>query len=172
MTVIWTPWTRSISIFCNRILRNSRTTGRTSTRSPSTTAAIADLTPAYQIFDRFLERLKQRVAYEDKLLKHDRFALNTHQSILLDRRDAPYPKNLAEARQLWQQRLIYDYLQEVLSRRISPTNSGVILPLPKSAPREITDKLARHYHWQLHMFTNWDGSDVLADLSERAHPRL
>ena len=98
---------------------------------------IADLTPAYQISDRFLERLNQRVAYEDKLLKRDRFSLNTQQSILLDRRDAPYPKNLAEARQLWQQRLIYDYLQEVVSRRISLTNTEVILPLPNSAPREI-----------------------------------
>jgi carboxyl-terminal processing protease len=122
---------------------------------------VADLTPAYQIFERYLERLKQRVAYEDKLLKRDRLALDTHQNVLLDRRDAPYPKNLAEARQLWQQRLIYEYLQEVLARRISLTNSDVVLPLPKTAPKEITDKLARHYHWQLRLFTDWDSSDVL-----------
>jgi carboxyl-terminal processing protease len=122
---------------------------------------IADLTPAYQIFERFRERLNQRTAYEDKLLKHDRFSLNTHQNILLDRHDAPYPKNLSEARQLWQQRLVYDYLQEVLVRRISPTNSGVILPLPQSAPQEITEKLTRHYHWLLRVFANWDSSDVL-----------
>ena len=122
---------------------------------------IADLTPAYQIYERYLERLNQRVAYEDKLLKRDRFAVNTQQEILLDRRESPYPRNLAEARQLWQQRLLYDYLQEVLGRRISQTNSGVILPLPKSAPPEITEKLARHYHWLLRVFANWDNSDVL-----------
>ncbi|HUA39815.1 MAG TPA: carboxy terminal-processing peptidase [Candidatus Sulfopaludibacter sp.] len=121
----------------------------------------ADLTPAYQIFERFLERLKQRVAYDDKLLKRDRFDLNTRQSLLLDRRDAPHPKNLAEARRLWQQRLVYEYLQEVLNRRISPTNSGVILPLPKTAPREIVEKLTRRYQWQLHLFANWDNSDIL-----------
>lgn len=121
----------------------------------------ADLTPAYQIFERFLERLKQRVAYNDKLLKRDRFSLNTHDTILLDRHDAPYPKNLAEARQLWQQRLVYDYLQEVISRRISVTNSDVVLPLSKTAHKEILDKLAKHYHWQLRLFTNWDNSDVL-----------
>ncbi len=122
---------------------------------------VADLTPAYQIFERYRERLKQRVAYEDKQLKRDRVSLDTHQNILLDRRDAPYPKNLGEAKQLWQQRLTYDYLQEVLARRISPTNSDVILPLPKTASQEITDKLMRHYHWQLRLFTNWDNSDVL-----------
>jgi carboxyl-terminal processing protease len=122
---------------------------------------IADLTPAYRIYGRFLERLNQRVAYEDKLLKRDRFSLDTHQNILLDRHASPYPKNLSEARQLWQQRLVYDYLQEVLGRRISPTNSGAILPLPKSAPQEITDKLTRHYGWLLRVFANWDNSDVL-----------
>ena len=122
---------------------------------------VADLTPAYRIYQRFLQRLNQRVTYVDRLLKHDKFKLDTHQSILLDRRKAPYPKNLAEARNLWQQRLLYDYLQEVLSREISPTNSDVVLPLPPSAPKEIADKLARHYHWLLRFFTNWDSSDVL-----------
>jgi len=122
---------------------------------------VADLTPAYQIYERYLERLNQRVTYEDKLLKRDRFDLNTRQEILLDRRESPYPRNLAEARQLWQQRLVYDYLQEILGRRISPTNSGVILPLPKTAPPEITEKLTRHYHWLLRIFANWDNSDIL-----------
>jgi carboxyl-terminal processing protease len=122
---------------------------------------VADLTPAYEIFERFQERLQQRVAYEDKLLKRHRFSLNTHQTILLDRREAPYPKNLAKARQLWQQRLTYEYLQEVIARRISLTNKDVVVPLPTNAPREITDKLARHFHWQLRLFTNWDGGDVL-----------
>jgi carboxyl-terminal processing protease len=122
---------------------------------------VADLTPAYQIFARYLERLQQRVAYEDKLLRHDRLSLNSHQTILLDRRDAPYPKNLSEARQLWQQRLLYDYLQEALARRIALTNGVTVLPLSKTASREIYDKLARHYHWQLRVFDNWDGSDVL-----------
>ncbi len=36
----------------------------------------ANLTPAYQIFERFLERLNQRVACVDKLLKHDKFKLD------------------------------------------------------------------------------------------------
>ena len=130
----------------------------------------ADLTPASLIFQRFLERMKQRTAYEDKLLKRGQFPLDGHQRILLDRRKAPYPKNLAEARRLWQERLLYDYLQEVLSREISPTNNGVILSLPKSAPAEITAKLSRHYHWLLRLFVNWDSSDVLqAYLNALAH---
>ena len=80
------------------------------------------------------------------------------------------PGDLAEARQLWSQRLRYEYLQEKLSREISPTNSNVILPLPKSATAEISDTLARHYRWNLHMVTNWNSTDVLqAYLNALAH---
>ncbi len=121
----------------------------------------SDLTPAREIFQRFLERLKQRVAYVDPLLKQGEFQFYTRDHILLDRRKAPYPKNLAEAQNLWRQRLLYDYLQEKFSREVSPTNGNMIVSLPKSAPVEIAEKLARHYHWILRMFTNWDSSDIL-----------
>jgi carboxyl-terminal processing protease len=121
----------------------------------------SDLTPAREIFQRFLERLKQRVAYVDPLLKQNEFQFYTRDRILLDRRKAPYPKNLTEAQNLWRQKLLYDYLQEKLSREVSPTNSNVIVPFPKSASIEIAEKLARHYHWILRIFTNWDSSDIL-----------
>lgn len=121
----------------------------------------SDLTPAREIFQRFLERLKQRVAYMDPILKHDEFQFYTRDHILLDRRKAPYPKNLTEAQNLWRQQLLYDYLQEKLSREVSPTNGNVVVSLPKSAPAEIAEKLAHHYHWILRMFTNWNGSDIL-----------
>ena len=121
----------------------------------------SDLTPAREIFQRFLERLKQRVAYVDPMLKENEFQFYSHDRILLDRRKAPFPKNLVEAQELWRQRLLYDYLQEKLSREVSPTNGNAIVPFPKTAPAEIAEKLTRHYHWILRMITNWDDSDVL-----------
>lgn len=120
----------------------------------------ADLTPAYEIYQRFLKRLNERVAYVDRLLKHDKFKFNAHQNILLNREKAPPPKNAAEARSLWRQRLLYDYLQEVLNREISTTNSDAA-PISASAAKEISGKLARHYHWMLRLYTDWDSSDVL-----------
>jgi carboxyl-terminal processing protease len=122
---------------------------------------VADLTPAYDIFRRFLERFEQHTAYVDDLLKRDKFKLNTEDNYLFDRRHAAYPKTLDEAKQLWRQRLRYEYLQEKLSAEISPTNSDIILPLGKTNLTEITDKLARHYNWTLHMVTDWDGDNVL-----------
>ena len=131
---------------------------------------IADLTPAYEIYRRYLERIQQHADCVNELLQEDKFKFNTDEHILLDRRHAPYPKDLGEAKQLWSQRLRYEYLQEKLSREISPTNNHVILTLPKSATAEITGTLARHYRWNLHMATNWDGTDVLqAYLNALAH---
>jgi len=106
----------------------------------------------------------------NELLQEDKFKFNTDEHILLDRRHAPYPKDLGEAKQLWSQRLRYEYLQEKLSREISPTNSNLILTLPRSATAEITANLTRHYRWNLRLVTNWDGTDVLqAYLNALAH---
>jgi len=121
----------------------------------------ADLTPAFEIFGRFLERVTQRTDYVNKLLKQDQFRFTSDEHITLDRRHAAYPKDMAEAEELWRQQLRYEYLQEKLGREFSPTNSGTILPLPRSADAEITAQLARHYDWNLRMLTNWDGGNVL-----------
>ena len=130
----------------------------------------ADLTPAYALYQRFVERFEQHVACVDELLQQDKFKFNTDEHILRDRSHAPYPKDLDEARQLWRQRLRYEYLQEKLSREISPTNDNVISNLPKSATDEITDTLARHYRWNLQMVTNRDSDNVLqAYLNALAH---
>ncbi|MGD0745118.1 MAG: carboxy terminal-processing peptidase, partial [Verrucomicrobiota bacterium] len=130
----------------------------------------ADLTPAFAIYQRFVERFVQHAAYVDELLQQDKFKFNTDEHILLDRSHAPYPKDLDEARQLWRQRLRFEYLQEKLSREISPTNDTVILNLPKSATDEITGALARHFRWSLQMVTNWGSDNVLqAYLNALAH---
>lgn len=133
----------------------------------------ADLTPAYEIFQRFTERLQQHVAYADDLLKQDKFKFNTDEQFLIDRRHAPYPQNLDEAKELWRQRLRYEYLQEKLGREMQPSpmatfTNTVEVPstvqtknLSKTNLAEITDTLARRYHRGLHAFTNWDNTDVL-----------
>ncbi len=121
----------------------------------------ADLTPAFDIIKRYLQRYQEYIAYENQLLKDDRFKFNTDERIQTDRRHAPYPKNMDEARQLWRHEVLYGYLQAKLSNEFSPTNGGAILPLSKSAEAQIVSDLTKHYNWQLRMFTNWDGGNVL-----------
>jgi carboxyl-terminal processing protease len=65
--------------------------------------------------------------------------------------------------------LRYQYLLEKLNRELSTTNDTV-KSLSKTNLTEIADTLARHYRWNFHMATNWDGTDVLqAYLEALAH---
>src|SRR5271154_4110077 len=102
----------------------------------------ADLTPAFEIYQRFIERLQQHDAYVDELLKQDKFKFTGDDRIMIDRRHAPYPKDLDEAKQLWREQLRSLYLQEKLSRELSATNSDILLPLTKSNVMDINDTLA------------------------------
>jgi carboxyl-terminal processing protease len=121
----------------------------------------ANLSPAYEIFERFLERIRQHTDYVNQLLKQDRFKINTDEHIATDRRHAPYPNDLTAAEDLWRSQLRYEYLQDKLDLEFSPTNGGTVLPFPKNAETNITDQLARRYNWTLHTLTNWDSGNVL-----------
>ena len=113
------------------------------------------------IFDRYKERLAEHTAYVDALLKKDHFDFNTDERVEIDRRNAAWPKSMADAQNLWRQEITLDILQERLGREISTTNTAQILPLPKGADGEIADKLMHHYDWVLHMMTNWDSDSIL-----------
>src|SRR5882672_3920011 len=80
----------------------------------------ADLRPAYDIYNRFKERVTQHAAYVGELLKQDKLKFDNGDRIALDRRHAPWPKNLTEAQQLWRDRLRYEFLQEKLGREMTP----------------------------------------------------
>jgi carboxyl-terminal processing protease len=130
----------------------------------------ADLTPAFEIYQRFIERLQQHNEYVDDLLQQDKFKFTGNDRILVDRRHAPYPKDLDEAKELWRQQLRYQYLQEKMNAEFATTNSDTLKQLNKTNLTEIADTLARHYRWNFHMATNWDGTDVLqAYLEALAH---
>ena len=76
----------------------------------------SDTHPGFEIFNRFVERLKQRVDYVDELLKNEKFTFDTDERVLLNRKDQPYPKDLDEAKKLWGDRLRFEYLQEILGK--------------------------------------------------------
>jgi len=124
--------------------------------------SLADLEPAYVIYERFQERLTQHAAYVENLLKQDKLNFNGDGGVALDRRHAPWPKDLAEAQQLWRDRARYEFLQEKMDREISPTNENVILPLSKTNLADIAAQLERHYDWTLLMLTNWDSDNILS----------
>jgi C-terminal peptidase prc len=76
----------------------------------------SDTKPACEIFNRFMERLEQRTAYVNNLLKHEKFTFDTDERITINRKEMPYPKDLEEAQKLWRERLRFEYLQELLGK--------------------------------------------------------
>ncbi len=65
--------------------------------------------PAYAIFDRYLIRLSERNALVGRLLK-EKFDFTTDESILANRHKAEFPKDEADAEQLWRGRIKYELL--------------------------------------------------------------
>ncbi len=135
-----------------------------------TRRGVADTLPATEVFNRFMQRLQQRVDYADKLLDTEKFTFDTDEKIIVNRREAPRPKDLEEAHKLWQQRLRFEYLQERLGKiearkkaekdKREPSTK-VTDGKPKSEREEIVETLKNRYHRTLRTFQDWDNDDVL-----------
>lgn len=142
-----------------------------------------DVSPAFDIFNRFHRRLEQRTAFADQELKEGKFDFAADERMQISRKEAPYPKDLAEARELWRQRLRYEYLQEKLAKLGAKKKAAVTAndsPAPDAVPaavvetnqapatinkktdaEDIVETLARRYARNLRFFTEWDHEDVM-----------
>ncbi|HTV41691.1 MAG TPA: carboxy terminal-processing peptidase [Candidatus Sulfotelmatobacter sp.] len=122
----------------------------------------ADVAPAYKIFERFKERLHQRVAYVDELLKRDNFKFTSNEEVSVNRKDAPYPKNLDEAKRIWREKLMGEFLQLKMDGEKSPGTA--------TNQADIAQTLQRRYERELRQCDELDSGDVLqAYLDSLAH---
>lgn len=74
-----------------------------------------DTSAAQTIFERYLKRLDQRAAHVADLLKTEKFDFIAEERYHYDRKNAPRPRDLAAAQELWRQQLRFEYLQEKLA---------------------------------------------------------
>jgi carboxyl-terminal processing protease len=98
---------------------------------------LGNLKPAYEIYDLYQKRVDERVAKIKELLKQPA-DFKTDATIDLTRQKAPWPKDQAEADQLWRGRITSELLQEKLSEH-------PIEPGPQLVERRY-DRLARNVH--------------------------
>lgn len=75
-----------------------------------------DITPSRDIYNRFLQRLGERQAYVDKILKSP-VDFTKDESVLTDRSKAPWPKDQAEADELWRLQVKFELLEGLLSKK-------------------------------------------------------
>ena len=98
---------------------------------------LGNLKPAYEIYDIYQKRVDARVAKVKEQLKQP-IDYKTDATIELSRQKAAWPKDEAEADQLWRGRVASELLQEHLSEH-------PIEPGPQAIARRY-DRLARNVH--------------------------
>jgi carboxyl-terminal processing protease len=105
-----------------------------------------DTQAAHVIFARYLERLRQQVAFDAQLLRAGHFAFEGHDRAPLDREHAERPADLAAAHELWRQQLRAEVLEEKLA--VKP-------------PRDIAAALIRRHEQQLKTMSDLGDDEVL-----------
>src|SRR5215510_8288633 len=98
---------------------------------------LGNLKPAYEIYDLYQKRVDERVAKIKELLKQPT-DFKTDATVELRREKAPWPKDAAEADELWRGRISSELLQEKLSEH-------PIEPGPQLVGRRY-DRIARNVH--------------------------
>jgi carboxyl-terminal processing protease len=98
---------------------------------------LGNLKPAYAIYDLYQKRVDERVGKIKELLKQP-MDFKGNETIEVSRQKAPWPKDMAEADELWRGRIANELLQEKLSEH-------PIEPGPQLVARRY-DRLARNVH--------------------------
>jgi carboxyl-terminal processing protease len=103
-----------------------------------------DISPAFEIFNRFVQRLEERKKLVDQLLK-EKYDFTTDERFNPSREKAAFPKDLAEAEQLWRSRIKFELLQGRLT---------------KEKPEETVKKIAHRYENLLKQVYEYDEDEV------------
>jgi carboxyl-terminal processing protease len=99
---------------------------------------LGNLRPAYEIYDLYQKRVDERVAKVKELLKQPTTEFKSDATVEMRREKAPWPKDEADADQLWRGRIASELLQEKLSEH-------PIEPGPQLVGRRY-DRIARNVH--------------------------
>ncbi len=81
-----------------------------------------DVSFAFRVFERFRERVRDRVAYTDKLLSEG-FDLTVKESYVWKRKEAPWAATTEEWNELWRKKIKNEYLARVVARRMTDEDS-------------------------------------------------
>ncbi len=105
-----------------------------------------DTHPAHQIFARYLQRMRQKVAFDTQLLRDGKFEFTGHDRFAFDRQHAEWPADLDAAHELWRQELRAEVLQERLGDK---------------PPADLTAMLIKRHEQQLKTVSALGDDEVL-----------
>ncbi|CAM3110791.1 carboxy terminal-processing peptidase [Rariglobus hedericola] len=81
-----------------------------------TITSMGKIDPAYSIFTVYQKRVTDRVAWIQEALKKD-FDFKTNDTYVIDRAKAVWPNTAADADTLWEQRLRFELIKELLNKK-------------------------------------------------------
>jgi len=105
-----------------------------------------DPTPAYEIFERYLSRLKERTTLALKLLEQP-IDFSQDERFNPQRDKVPWPKDKAEADEIWRQRIKFDVLQGRLA---------------KDKADDVLKNLTKRYNRLLKTMKEYDNEEILS----------
>lgn len=106
-----------------------------------------DLNAGFVIYKRYLDRVKNQLDFALAMLDKgvDKMDFTSHETLLIDRKDAPWPKNEAELDDLWRKRV----MDEVLRQKIAGKDN-----------KQIQDTLTKRYKNQLARLDQTRSEDI------------
>lgn len=116
---------------------------------------------AVDIFDRYRQRVEERVALVNDLLKNEEFTYEGDRFVLQDRKDAPYPKDEEEARLIWHNQVEAAMLGEALRREEIEKRAkekGIENPLANEL--DAAEKISKRYERFSRTIEDADKEDI------------
>lgn len=120
------------------------------------------MTPARAIYGLFRKRAEERIAYAQSLLSKNDFTFQRNKTIDRLRKKAPWPKNRAEADQLWHDRVEEQLLSEILRREtIAKIAKEQGKPDPSAKEKAPAERLKLRYERLLRTIQEADDEDMV-----------
>ena len=131
-----------------------------------------DIEPAYEIYDRVIQRLEGRVALV-KRLSAAGYAYDVDEDVVLDRHKAAWPATPKDSEEVWRQRIKHEFLLEHLSRlktaeakaaaekKAKPDDKAAKKDAGPAKETTIRETVDTRYDRLLRSYKEYDGADVL-----------
>lgn len=119
------------------------------------------LPAATEIYGVFKKRVEERVALAEELLKGPDFNFTSNDSVMLSRKEAPWPKNDKEAADLWRLQIKEAVLGETLRRELlTKLSKEQGKPDPGTADRSPKEKVSLRYKRFLSSVKDVDDEEI------------
>ena len=116
---------------------------------------------ATEIYRVFQKRVEDRVALTEKLLNETTFDFSSKESVMLSRKDAPWPRNEKEAVKLWQLQIKEAILGETLRRELlTKMAKEQGKPDPEAEDRSPKEKVSLRYKRFLSSVEDVDDEEI------------